>query len=215
MQNFKTHPIRLAVGQLQSNCYLYPIDGKHAIIIDPGEDDQYIIGKLTELELTPVAILATHGHYDHLLAAFTLQATYNIPFYIHKDDDFLLTRMRETAIHFGETDPGPAPIVTKFLDDSTKEFSALENTIMVIQTHGHTPGSVSYYDKTNKVAFVGDLLFADGSIGEVTHKYSNRTETKQSIKKILSLPEETTICSGHGEEATIGELKEKFSWALG
>lgn len=201
------------VGQLQSNCYIYQISEKEAVVIDPGDDDQYIISKLLQNELTPVAILATHGHYDHIMAAFSLQTTYSCPFYIHKNDDFLLTRMRETAIHFGEVDPGPAAIVRKYLKNES--FLRVENCeLKIISTPGHTPGSVSYYDEKNNVIFVGDLLFADGSIGEVTHKYSDRTQIRESIKKLLRLPKDTVVYPGHGESATVSSLREQFKLAL-
>jgi glyoxylase-like metal-dependent hydrolase (beta-lactamase superfamily II) len=206
--------IRLPVGQLQSNCYIYQVGKKSAVVIDPGDDDQYIIENLQKSELTPVAILATHGHFDHLLAGFSLQAAFNVPFYMHTADKFLLDRMRQTAIHFKEADPGPSPIVTKFFDDKTLELVIEDTTLIIITTPGHTPGSVSYFDKNNNVVFVGDLLFADGSIGEVTHAYSDRVKTKSSIKKIVGLPDETVVCAGHGEETSVAELKEQFKWAL-
>jgi len=209
-----TQIISLPVGQLQSNCYIYEVGKGSAVIIDPGDDDQYIIGKLLEHELTPVAILATHGHFDHIMAGFALQAAYNIPFYMHHADKFLLDRMRQTAIHFKEADPGPAPIVTKFFDEKTLELAVEDSVLHIMATPGHTPGSVCYWDKKRAVAFVGDLMFADGSIGEVTHAYSNRIETKTSIKKILKLTDETVAYPGHGEEAHISELKAKFEWAL-
>lgn len=205
--------INLAVGQLQSNCYIYEVGQQSAIIIDPGDDDQYIIENLLKSDLAPAAILATHGHFDHLMAGFSLQAAFNIPFYMHTADTFLLTRMRQTAIHFKEADPGPEPIVTKFFDNKTKEFVVLDSILKIILTPGHTPGSVSYYDKDRGVVFVGDLMFSDGSIGEVTHAYSSRPDTKASISKILKLPDDTIVYSGHGEAATIAELRENFSWA--
>lgn len=204
---------RIPVGQLQSNCYIYEVGQQSAVIIDPGGDDQYIIENLLKSDLAPAAILATHGHFDHLLAGFSLQAAFNIPFYMHSSDKFLLTRMRHTAIHFKEVDPGPEPIITKFFDNKTREFVVIDTTLTIIQTPGHTPGSVSYYDKDRGVVFVGDLLFSDGSIGEVTHAYSSRPDTKASIAKILQLPDNTIVYSGHGEESTVLELKVKFEWA--
>lgn len=206
--------IPLQVGQLESNSFiLYAKKSEESIVIDPGDDAEYIIQKHLDHNLKPTAILATHGHFDHVLAGFTLQAAYNTSFYIHKDDEFLLNRMRETAKHFTEVDPGPAPIVTKYF---TKEgdLQAGDITLHVIQTPGHTPGSVSFYDQEHGVVFVGDLFFADGSIGEVTHSYSNRAQIKESIKKIFTLPEETIVYPGHGESATIEDLREKFEWAL-
>lgn len=204
---------RLIVGQMRSNCYIVPVTKNFVVVIDPGEDGDYIVGKLFQEELTPLAILATHGHYDHVSAGFTVQAAYDPPFYINKLDQFLLDRMRETYKKFESVDPGPPPIVKAYYSEKT-ELDIASYTPRIIETPGHTPGSVCIYDSERGHIFVGDLLFADGSIGEVTHVYSNRTDMKNSIKKILALPDETVVYPGHGEETTIEDLKEKFVWAL-
>ena len=202
--------LKLQVGQLHSNCYIVKVSKADAVIIDPGDDAEFIIEKLQTAELTPLAILATHGHFDHIMAGFSLQAAFNIPFYIHKKDDFLLTRMRQTALHFHETDPGP-PAIPTFFEEKTK-LRIGDSEIKIIETPGHTPGSVSFRIGDN--LFVGDLLFADGTIGEVTHSYSDREKDKKSIKKILKLDTDFVVYPGHGEEITVGELKDKFKWAL-
>lgn len=211
MKNFQV--LTLPVGQLNSNCYIYKISKSKAVIIDPGDDAEHIIQKLMDQELEASAILATHGHFDHIMAGFTLQAAYNCPFYINKKDEFLVSRMRETAIHFGEVDPGPPPITTFFKKDSNFKIDDLN--LKILTTDGHTPGSVSYFDEDRGVVFVGDLMFSDGSIGEVSHKYSDRANIKKSILKILSLPEDTIVYPGHGETSDINELRQNFGWALG
>ncbi len=91
----------LIVGQLQTNCYLLSdLLTKECFIIDPGDEADFIIGKIISLGLRPKMILATHGHFDHVLAATELKLAFNIPFSLHKKDLFILKRMRQTAKYF-------------------------------------------------------------------------------------------------------------------
>ena len=80
----------LVVGQMATNCYL--VDG---MIIDPGDDAEYI---MSHCKTKPTMIVATHGHFDHIMAAYALQLAYNIPFYIHEKDIFLLSRMQSLSL---------------------------------------------------------------------------------------------------------------------
>ena len=84
----------LVVGQMATNCYLI-IDKTQgeALIVDPGDAPEYITDKIGQLGCKPNMILATHGHFDHIMGAFALQHMYRIPFAIHKDDVFLVDRM--------------------------------------------------------------------------------------------------------------------------
>jgi glyoxylase-like metal-dependent hydrolase (beta-lactamase superfamily II) len=137
-------------------------------------------------------IVATHGHFDHIMAAYTLQRAYNIPFYIHEDDIFLLSRMQSSAEHFlGLKNVDPPPVPTKI------------KNLPFIHTPGHTPGSICLYFKKNNVLFSGDTIFADGAVGRTDHEYSDPAALSRSVKKILSYPAGTRILSGHGEESKI------------
>ena len=174
----------LVVGQMATNCYI-----AGGIIIDPGDDAEYI---MSHLKTAPTMIIATHGHFDHIMAAYALQLAFNIPFYIHEDDKFLLASMQSSANHFlgfTHVDPPPKP-------------SKIQN-ISFIHTPGHTPGSICLYFKKEGVVFTGDTIFAGGAVGSTDHKYSN--PLSQSIKKFLALPPETKIFPGHGDtNDTIG-----------
>lgn len=172
----------LVVGQMATNCYI-----ADDIIIDPGDDAEYIISHLSS---KPRMIIATHGHFDHVMAAYALQLAYNLPFYIHEGDIFLLSRMQSSAKHFlklPHVDPPPKP-------------SPLSH-IHYIHTPGHTPGSISL--QFGDTLIVGDTMFADGAVGRTDHSYSDPLALSDSIQKIRSLPKGTRILPGHGKEFTL------------
>lgn len=174
-------------------------------MIDPGDDADFINQKLLDLALEPVAILLTHGHFDHVLAGFAVQLAFGCPVYIHKADEFLLDRMQDTTIHFTQTDPGPAPVITHFFTNE-KTIEIGDTKLFILHTPGHTPGSLCFYDKKNELLFSGDLVFADGSRGGADHSYSDKQELLSSIKSLCKLPQTVTVYPGHGEPFSISEL---------
>lgn len=202
--------IRLPVGQLTSNCYLFfNRKTREGVIIDPGDDAEFITDKVRDNDFVVSAIIATHGHFDHIGGGLTLQLAYNVPLYIDKRDEFFLKDMRSTTIHFTNVDPGPPPQPT-FIPSDIETFRLGDIEFTLIQVPGHTPGSVALYSKEAQCVFVGDIVFADGSTGEWRHKYGDRKVLFKSIEKILTLPDDTTVYSGHGEETTVKELKNYF-----
>lgn len=204
--------ISLTVGQMSSNCFLVYAKNGDCVAIDPGDDADYIIQKILDFDLTPRAIIATHGHFDHILGVLELKLAYNIPFYMHPDDSFLLTRIRETAKHFLGTDPGPAPEVDLPLINGAN-IRAGDLVLEVIHTPGHTPGSVCLYARPH--LFVGDLVFNDGSVGRTDHAYSNKINLSRSLKNITKFSGSTIIHPGHGESFVLSELsdtKEASDW---
>lgn len=202
---------RLIVGQLQTNCYLVWDEGSgEAIIIDPGDDGDYVIRKIQDFELKPKLILATHGHFDHVLAIPELKLAFGIPFLMHEADLFLLKRSRETAKYFtgGEADPPLMP------DKFFKEGDLIkfgEEKLKVMETPGHSPGGVSFYSRG--LVFDGDTLFYRG-IGRYDFSYASKDNLFKSIEELIKLPEETIVYPGHGEETTIGEEKKVFSSSI-
>lgn len=200
---------KLLVGTLQTNCYLIVDEGsKEAAIIDPGGDADYITDVVAELEAKPSQIIATHGHFDHLLAVNEIKLAYNIPFLMNKTDEKFLNWMRKSAVSFTNIDPGPAPRI----DHNLKGGEILEISSVgfrVIETPGHTPGSISLYSKEKAVVFVGDVIFSDGALGRTDLPYSDKKDLETSVKKLLKLPKETIVYSGHGPKTTIGSLQTK------
>jgi len=194
------------VGQLQTNCYLVSDDTSHqALIIDPGDDANYIAEKITADNLQPIAILATHGHFDHILGAFELQQIFSLPFFIHPKDLFLLKRMRETAEHYlGISVIEPSPVKPKEFPKDMK-IQLGEMYVNVLETPGHTPGGVSFYFQKENICFTGDTVFAGGAIGDWRHEYSDKQLLLRSVKEIVSLPQETILYPGHGDQTTVAE----------
>lgn len=189
----------LVVGQLSTNCYLVSSSGE-TLIIDPGDDADYIMRRINDLGLKPVAILATHGHFDHILAATELKLAFDIPFYLHKKDLPILKRTQSTANFFTGLSVDPPAKVGKYLQEG-KVIKVGKGSLRVIETPGHTPGSVSFY--TEGIVFVGDLLFAGGGRGRTDLAGGSIKKINISVKKALKLPKETVVYPGHGEKTTV------------
>lgn len=204
--------LRLAVGQMRANCYLVIDDkSRETVIIDPGDEAEYITDILTRENLKPLLILATHGHFDHIMGAWALQLAYKLSLLMNKKDEFLVSRMTATARHFLELkNIDFEPVIKQDIKDGDK-INFGKSFLTVIETPGHTPGGLSFYSKKENLIFVGDLIFDEGYVGRTDFSYSNKASLKDSIKKILSLPGKTVVYSGHGEETSIKLLKEEIS----
>jgi hydroxyacylglutathione hydrolase len=193
------------VGQMQANCYILADNETHeALIIDPGDDGEYIIGKITERQLTPIAILATHGHFDHLMGALEVKLAFGIPFFIHKQDEFLLKQMQSSAEHFLGIRPDPPANPDGYLEE-TQTIQLGQHNLSIIHTPGHTPGSVCFFNPTQHMLITGDLIFANGGVGRTDFSYSKPLELLESIHKVFLLPPETVIYPGHGGPSTLEE----------
>lgn len=195
--------VTLKVGSLSTNCYLInDIYTNNCIILDPGDDADYIISTIQKLRLKPQSVIATHGHFDHILAVTELKLAYKVPFYIHMKDKFLVSQMSSSAKYFLKIDTDPPPEIDGFLSNQ-QEIKFGRQTLKVIETPGHTPGSVCLYNKENKILFTGDLLFADGGVGRTDFSYSNLSQLNHSISQILKFPLNTKLFPGHGMQSDI------------
>ena len=206
----KLHITRLQVGQMAANCYLLTDhETQKTLIIDPGDDAEYIIDSILKQKVTPIGIVLTHGHFDHVLAAFPIQIAFGIPCMAHPADNFLLSRMQETAKHFlGLPHIDPPPRVDVALG-KTSMIDVGMCRLTIREIPGHTPGSIMIHHKESESVFVGDVLFADGAVGRTDHGYSSVGDLKRSIRTILALPDRTQIYPGHGEITTV-ELAKSY-----
>ena len=195
----------LEVGPLQVNCYVLGCEETHqAIVIDPGGNPQEIRARLARHNLNLVAIVATHAHFDHVLAVDALRAEHHVPFYLHPDDEPVLAAQREVTRAWMGFDPGPMPQVDAHLTPGEPfRFGAVE--LEVRHTPGHSPGSVTLVDHGGRRAFVGDLVFA-GSVGRTDFPGGDYRTLLHSIRQaILTLPDDYQLLPGHGPFTTVGE----------
>ncbi|KKR48320.1 MAG: Beta-lactamase domain protein [Candidatus Curtissbacteria bacterium GW2011_GWA1_40_16] len=194
----------LVVGKLQTNCYLITdFASSETIVLDPGDDADYITQIIEENKLKPVIIIATHGHFDHILASWHLQKVYHIPFAISPNDEFLVKDMKKSAQFFlNKKIMDLPPEINMSLNDQ-QLIKIGSCNLEIITTPGHTPGGISLYDKVNHKIFVGDTVFAGGGVGRTDFKYCDEDKLWQSIKSIMSKPPKTEIFSGHGKLTSI------------
>lgn len=182
---------KISVGDLQTNCYLIWNESNDCYIIDPGDDADFISTEIIRLKLNPLAILLTHGHYDHCLACLELKLNFNIPIYLNAKDSFLYKNAVRSSDYWSATKALKQPPTSPF----PKKITLGKETIQVILTPGHTPGSVCFYNAPHLI--VGDTIFEDG-IGRTDFSYSSPKDLNKSLAKILSYPKETLIYPGHG-----------------
>lgn len=193
---------KLTLGQLQTNTYIIEKDFK-CIVIDPADSADFILEKLQRENMDLVGIVATHGHFDHILAVGEMQLSFDHPLYIHKEDLFLVHRMNETAEYFLDFNPAAVePKKTTHLKPGKVTIGPF--TFQVIHTPGHTPGSCSLYFEDDDLLFTGDTLFKDG-IGRYDFSYADYDDLQDSLEVLSKLPEFTTVYPGHGENTTISE----------
>lgn len=192
----------LSVGPVQTNCYLaINKETKEAIIIDPGDDADRIGMRLKQLEAKPVAILLTHGHFDHAGAAKTLATQYDILVYAHEKEAKTLedSRMNLSGPLAGGATTYHADV---FLKDE-QELTLAGLHMRVLFTPGHTPGGCCYYFPREDVLFSGDSLFC-GSVGRTDFPGGSMRTLVDSVRnKLMSLPENTIVYPGHDIETTI------------
>lgn len=191
---------KYSLGQLQENCY-FLVDEKDCLLIDPGDGADFILEKLQRENLNLVGILATHGHFDHIMAVGEIQLSCDVPLYIHKDDLFLVKRLNETAEYFLGYNPASLPPKQlSYLMAGTLEIRNFK--FKILYTPGHTPGSCCFYFEPEGVIFTGDTLFKDG-IGRYDFSYSDKKLLNHSLRTLFTLPPDTIVYSGHGEKTTM------------
>jgi hydroxyacylglutathione hydrolase len=195
----------IPVGPLQVNCYILGCKTtRQAIVIDPGDEAEAILAALDQHGLTLTRILATHAHFDHLLACRQLQGRTGALFYLHPADRPLVATLRRTCMAWLGYDPGPPPDVTGDLTPG-ETIRAGEIALEVRHTPGHSPGSITFIDRAGRRAFTGDALFA-GSIGRTDLPGGDMRTLLGSIRsQILTLPDDFGVLPGHGEASTVGD----------
>ncbi len=199
---------RLAVGALETNCYLIACEKtKKAAVIDPGGEEEIdlILNLLQKNNLNLKYIINTHGHIDHIAGNNLLKTKTEALLLIHKlDADMLVDANKNFSSFMGKEINSPP--ADKFLEEGD-ELSLGKLKLVAIHTPGHTPGGISLV--INDFIFTGDTLFA-GSIGRTDLPGGSYQDLIKSIKeKLFILGDGKTIYPGHGTDSTIGEEKRK------
>ncbi len=194
--------MKLVVGELQENCFILFDENKDAFVVDPGGSSENIIEAIDKNSLNIKYILLTHGHFDHVGAVAALVKKYKVPVYMSKEDRAFLESPKEVrASSFGmQIEAADVDVFVKEGD----EIPFSEGTIKVIETPGHTLGSVCYLFEN--YLFAGDTLF-NGSIGRTDFPESDHSLMIESLKKLKKLDDEIYVLSGHGPESQISYEK--------
>lgn len=201
----KTYSLKIetyVLGPVMTNCYFaINEDTKETVIVDPADKADVLIQKIDKEALKPVAVLLTHGHFDHILAASEIAASFHIPIYASKEEKELLeTPSLNLSVSLGKNiSLTPATLL------NDKDIINLAGTeVNIIHTPGHTSGGICYLFKESKILFSGDTLF-EGTVGRADLPTGNLNTLLDSVnRKLMTLPDDITVFPGHGESTTIG-----------
>jgi len=174
------------------------------IYIDPGDEAPQLLQRVEEISVQLVAIVNTHAHIDHISGVGLVKGKWDVPIYLHPEDETIYKNLPIQAERFGLQYP-PAPPIDHYLEEG-QELQVGHLSLKIHHTPGHSPGSVSL--EVDEHVFCGDVIFA-GSIGR-TDLPGGRYETlMESIhRKVLPLGDEKILYPGHGPETTIGRERE-------
>lgn len=195
------------VGLVGTNCFIAAnSETKETLIIDPGDNAAVITDYADKNQLRPAAVLLTHGHFDHCMAAEQLAEHYGIPIYVHEEDKETMENPaynccgmigRELVFH-----------ADQYFHGEKDHLSLAGFEIDVFHTPGHTPGGVCFYVESEGILFSGDTLFCE-SVGRTDFPKGSMSQLVRSIQeKLLPLPNDTKVLPGHGEWTTIGSERQ-------
>lgn len=197
----------LVCNMLQENCYVVSDETKECVIIDCGafyeEERRALVEYIRNNDLKPVHLLATHGHLDHNFGNDTIFKEFGLKPEIAQADEAWITNYKEQAMKlYGMTLEMEMPEVGHLLSDKEKiQFG--NHTLEVMETPGHSPGSVVFYCEEENVLFTGDTLF-QMTIGRTDLEGGSMMQIIQSLRIIAQLPDNTKVYPGHGYTTTIG-----------
>ncbi len=194
---------RLIVGPFQENCYIIgDEESATGALIDPGDEATRISLTVERIGIAISQILVTHTHVDHVRAVAPLVDEYVCPVLMHREAEASLRTIRQQAMMMGVRF-GKVPNVDRYIED--EEVLEVGNLrLRALYTPGHAPGHLAFYSEEEGILFSGDALFA-GSIGRTDLPGGSMDLLMRSIfERILTLPDETRVLSGHGPETTIG-----------
>jgi len=202
----------LPVGLLQCNCSIFGDEQTHtAIVVDPGDNIPDILEILNRYVLTVKAIVITHAHIDHIGGAHKLRAVTGAPVYMNERDALLRDMLDVQAAWLGVETPEKVTIDKHVKEGDKLVLGSIE--FSVLETPGHTQGSICLWIPAENKLVAGDTLFRD-SIGRTDLPGGDGKQILRSIHdKLLPLPDDAVVIPGHGEKTTIGREKQ-FNYFL-
>ncbi len=200
------------------NTYVIYNAARQCWIVDPGmssaEEESEFFDFIEGEGLTPVAVINTHAHLDHIFGVQACKARYGIPFSIHRAEEIVLQNAPMSASMFG-FQFADVPRQDLFLEEDTTLPLGEEDSVRVLFTPGHSPGSVCFYSEKDGWVIGGDVLFT-GSIGRTDLPGGHHDTLLESIRtQLLPLPDDTRVYPGHGPSTTIGAERRNNPWLQG
>ncbi len=200
---------RFTFNPFQENSYIvYDEKTRECAIFDPGmlfdHENEELTNRIDELKLRPIFLLQTHLHLDHVFGMGFVKEKYGLSPIAHKADEYYLSETVEYSKQFGINLQSEPPAVGSYLDegDSVKIGN---HELDIFHIPGHSPGSIVFYSKEFKFIIGGDVLF-HGSIGRTDMPGGSHETLINGIKnKLMVLPDDIVVYSGHGPETTIGQ----------
>ncbi len=198
---------RVICGMIQENCYIVQAEGRDdCVVVDPG--DEYPKLKAAIGDRRVGAVLLTHGHFDHIMAAGEMARDFGAPVYVGAEDAEMLndiTKSDYTGMLGLTRADWPAIDAASF--GETLSVCGMDFTVLA--TPGHSRGSVCLYLKDEAVLFSGDTLFRAG-YGRLDLYGGKIGAMLKSLKRLFTLPGEVEVYPGHGDATTIGEEKARY-----
>jgi glyoxylase-like metal-dependent hydrolase (beta-lactamase superfamily II) len=196
---------RIVVGPFQQNCRIVKDRAtSEGVVIDPGAEAERILAAVERTGARIRYILATHAHLDHVGAVAPVQRALGVPFAMHRADQPILDALVQHGAAFGVHGLEVPTVDIDLAEVTSLPFG--DGAIAVLHTPGHTPGGVTFL--FDGQGFFGDTLF-QGSIGRVDLGGNASTYAVTLRETVLSLPDDTVVYTGHGEDTTIGEERRR------
>ena len=192
----------IPVGPFEVNCILLWRTPEKAILVDAGSDAKEIEARIAELGLTLEAQLLTHGHMDHLSAAAAIQRNHPAPVHLHAADARWAFTPANTMMPFYPQPERPANLLTALSEGQTLDLDV--GPVQILETPGHSPGSVCFLLQEADLIIAGDTLFS-GSVGRTDLPGGDANIQAATLRRLDTLSPELRVLCGHGPDTSMGQ----------